>query len=249
MDCNSVTVINEAANTTTLFWIEMLGNALIVVLVAGLAYWFGLRTFFKQREHEQIMKRYLDEGVDRISGAVAEVFRVYFENHFTALRLVTQLKDLDEIEPSVKFHRLDLRNFEPAAYYKLIHLIGDPIVGFLADAMLSFVHSHSAFIEMEMRSVITRIHKKGIDEKVRKRALIPYEKDLKKNFVEFTRFADLMDELQMIAAILEKETTLTWADLGEFKNRIEIKESVKRMKQKYAEIQKIQTQQLSKINK
>lgn len=249
MDSNSVIVIKEAINMITTFGAGIISGLVtggFILLAAYIAYKGGLQTYFMKRQHEQIMKRYLEEGVDRVSSAVAEVSRVYVDNNLKALTILNNLRIYDRVGQLDKFERFDRRHLDPGVYYKISNLIGDNIIWHFIALFLSFVDVKTNVLDIDFLTTVAGISKDHIN---RKKTVEKIEKILGKDVETFGKFELLLDELQKIASILERATTLTWADLSEFKNRIEIKESVKRIKQRYAEIKKIQAQQMSKNNK
>ena len=84
MDSNSVIVVRESADMVTTILTQGIGALLtgtFVLLAAYIAYKSGLKAYFRKREHEQIIKRYLDEGIDRVLAGVNQALRVFVDNY------------------------------------------------------------------------------------------------------------------------------------------------------------------------
>ena len=64
--------------------------------------------------------------------------------------------------------------------------------------------------------------------------------ELKRRLKQDDKYRGIVKYLQEIASLLEKEKTLTWAKLNNFRNRREIIDIVKKAKEKYAEIKKLE---------
>jgi hypothetical protein len=249
MDSNTVNIITELGAALISGFFTLIGGILaggFVLLAAWVTYKYGLQTYFKKREHEQIMKRYLEKGVDRASEAVAEVLRVLLNNELKATTILNELRKYGVVNQPVEFERFNREHLGPESYYKIWELIGDNIIRDYITSLLGFVEATTYYLDIDFRKAIASVPQ----DRINKENKLNIIKGLiEEKFKVESEFELLFFELQRIASILERETTLTWADLSKFKNRIEIQKSVERMKQKYAEIKKIQTQQTSKNNK
>lgn len=250
MDTNSVIVIKEATNMITTFWPEIIGSVItgcFILLTAYFAYKFGLKSYFAQREHEYIMKRYIDEGVGQILDGVNRAFRIFSDNNANALMALGQLEmglaGFEGLTPKMDYHidRFGRGEMLRLPYYKLNHLLGDNIFSSSILKLFALVGSESAYLDVLLQFEIKDIVKGQANDAMKK--IEKLDSKLGASFDKVDRYRFIVDELQMIASILEKEKSLTWADLREFKNRPEIKESVKRSKRKFAELEKAKAKQ------
>jgi hypothetical protein len=205
-------------------------------LAALVAYYFGLRTYFKQREHEQIMKRYLDEGIDLVLAGINRAFRVFIDNHHKALNALKQVEEKQEVNAPVAFEVYDRHILEVTPYLKANRLIGDDIFGNVIGAFLGFVEGNRVLLENEFQQLRNIITEEGTQttltldsaiKEVRQRIDDAYKK--------YVKYFTLVGELQEITMALEKQKNLSWADLDNFKNRNDIKEIVKRLRECFKE--------------
>jgi len=239
MNFNIVYIIAELRETI-ISGLFVVGSFL---LGAWLAYKYGLQTYFKQQEHEQIIKRYLEKGIDRVSEGVAQALRVFIDNNLIARSILIQLQTDRKADLPVNFSRYERQYLELTAFYKIRYLVGDEIFLKAIHSLFSFVDTDSIFLNTEFRSFGAGIPKAGIDKEQRLEHLKEIEHLLDEAFDKSENYSFILSELQLIASILEKETSLGWAGLSQFKNRPDIRESVKRAKRKFAELKKPKDEQ------
>lgn len=247
MDSNSVIIIRETAEYgPAIFGAFVTG--LFLLLAAYIAYKCGLGTYFRRREHEQIIRRYLDEGIDRVLAGVNQAQRVFIDNHLKALKTLRQVEEGQKVNIPVMFETCGRHILESTPYNKINYLIGDQVFGLFIALFLGIIDGQSEVLEKEFQQLHHIITEKGTQatlspdltvEEVRVSLNVSYKKT-EKCFL-------LTDELQQLASILEKQTTLSWPALSQFKNLPEVKQSVKRLKKIYAEL-KAQSQQPTKNN-
>lgn len=241
MDSNSIIVVREATNMITTLGAEIIGGLVtggFILLTAYLTYKFGLQTYFKKREHEQILRRYLEEGFDRASASVEHALGVFNDNYRTALEIVREIKVDETVDHSVIFKRYEQRYFDAAPFLKVGRLIGDNIFWKSTQLLFAFVDGKHIFFEKDFRSAVEQV----LDGKI-EISTDDLLDETRKKLLEFCQEAKkyyyILAELQTIASVLEQETALSWADLSQFEGQPEIKESVKRMKLKFAELESI----------
>ena len=217
-------------------------SGLFLISTAFLAYKYGLQTYFRQREHELILKRYLAEGIDNILELTDRTSQVFLYNYFKASDMVGQLEALQKVDLSTKFRKAPtFPGFTP--FFKLVYLTGDEDLSQSFYDFLSFVNSESTYLDTNFRSLVSKAVNALRDNKDRttlenmsQEFSDVLKADLKKSYNKFMKYSYIFEELQQIASILEKETRLTWADLDKFKERGEIKQSVERIKKKRVEL-------------
>jgi hypothetical protein len=81
-------------------WIEFLEEmrpAFVSMLIALLTIWLGYRlgliAYFRRKEHEQIIQRYLEQGVDLISANIDHALSVFRENWSQSLWLLKEFRE------------------------------------------------------------------------------------------------------------------------------------------------------------
>lgn len=243
---NSVAVVREVSG----YWPEIISALIMGISVLGVAfigYFFGLRTYFKRREHELILKRYLDEGIDLLSELIDKASQVFLYNHKKANDIVSKLESLPEAYLStVKFRTIQAEpKFTP--YSKLTYLLGDNIFVLCVQSLLVFIDSQCDYLDSSFRSLALEAinilrDNRDEDSETLKAMYEEFAKTLKSQLDEdienFTEFSFIRTTFQKIALILEKETSLTWAYVSEFRNRNEIKQFVELVKKKDTEMKK-----------
>ena len=109
--------------------------SLLPVLVSiWLGYRLGLLTYFQKREHEQIIKRYLEQGVDLISSNVDHALGIFRENWALSLMLLREFRGSNKANISMrkesldrKFLMYDEKSFVVSPFYKIKSLVGDDV--------------------------------------------------------------------------------------------------------------------------
>ena len=104
-----------------------------VLVTALLGYWLGLRTYFKRKEHEQIIHRYLEQGVDLLSANLDHALSIFRENWAYSLRLLKEFRGTASTELLRKesyderFLRYEQKSFSIIPFYKVRSLVGEDI--------------------------------------------------------------------------------------------------------------------------
>jgi len=211
-------------------------TGVFILLGAYIAYKGGLQTYFKKREHEQIIKRYLEEGLDRASACFDHATGVFTDNYRTALHIVREIKVDEKVNlSSVNFRTSEQRYFDVTPWFKISHLVGDIIFWRLFQLFFAFVDAKTLWFDVDFRSTVAQV----LNGKItlpKEKLLDEIKNKLDEFYEESNKYTCILHELQIMASILEKETTITWSALSKFKNRPEIKESVEKLKQIFDEL-------------
>lgn len=238
MDSNNVIVLSESADILKTILTQGVGALLtstFVLLAAYIAYKSGLKAYFTKREHEQIIKRYLDEGIDRVLAGVDQVLRVFLDNYMKAVVILDQVRRNEEINISVEFQRFERQYLELAPYQKIAYLVGDQVFWLLIQKLLGFVDGNSAFLNTKLLNLV----KNGDGKITEGDTLEGIQEYLNSTFKKYQKYSLLVNELQQIASSLEKQTMLNWANLAQFKDLPEIRASLKKLSEIFeTELQK-----------
>lgn len=239
MDPNSVVIVREASGYGPVA-VGALITGTFILLAAFIGYKYGLRTYFRKREHEQIMKRYLEGGIDRAIVSIEHAVGVFTDNNRTALNVVRALKQkeaglrIEKKDYSPAFRKYEQQYFDCIPFVRVGRLIGDNIFWKAAQLLYAFVDGKSIWFENDFRMTVRDTVEDKID--ISPEALLDATgTKLKGYFEESKKYLYIFLELESIAEIFEKEPTLTWSKLDEFKNRSDIKNSVQTLKDKFAE--------------
>lgn len=233
MDANSVFVVREASGYGPVI-IGALITGIFILTAAIIAYKGGLYTYFRKREHEQIMKRYLEGGIDYASAAADHALGVFIDNYRAALHIVREIKigerpDLSAIE----FRTYEQKYFEIMPFRKIEYLVGNAIFWRSVQLLFAFVDGKSIWFDTDFPQAISKVYNGQIN--LSPEDFLNRIKDKLEQFHEESKkYHWILVALESIASILEKETSLTWAELDKFKNRPEIKDSVKKLKDEFA---------------
>lgn len=116
-------------------WVKLINESLRIVasLLAGLVLAYcGLRIYFRQKEHELVKQRYLDQCLDVVAGELEEITSVLLNNWARSLELVKELRDspgnFERNHLDQGFLPLRGSNFNHAAHHRLKILIKSQIV-------------------------------------------------------------------------------------------------------------------------
>ena len=97
-------------------------------LSAALAGWFAVQTYFRQREHELILSRYLEGGIDLLAAELQRVITIFNHNWARCLSVLAAFRDLeadfDIAELQKGFIDLESSNPNVVAHHRLFTLVG-----------------------------------------------------------------------------------------------------------------------------
>ncbi len=216
-----------------------LGDFFKIFIPAGLAYWFGCRQYLIRRDHEQITKRYLENGIDVILKGIEHALGVFRENLAHSLRILKTFRDKKNagISPSPEdyanncFLRYKQELFYTAPFYKLIQLCGKEAEIFhdQTQHLFAFVELATNFFQHDM-CVTLKEFVEGNRIKVDANILFDnYLKVVKDYSDKSQKYYDLINELQKIAFALETEP-IRYRNLKKFRDRQEIKQTLENVK-------------------
>lgn len=260
MDCNDVAITKQFITSLKPF-LEPFGGLILTFIAAILAYRYGLKMYFTQREHELISKRYIDDGIGQTINIIRHALSISMNNIIEARSVLGRFfgmgfgcgtiktKTGHMLKISFDFKRFSIGEIERIHRYKLDHLVGDIILSDIIDDFFVLLAVNSWYLDSiftaDIESIVNLLggkdgenksHRDVIREFLRK--LEEIEKELNKCNEDLLKYNFVIDYLQKIVWFLEKEKKLTWAKLDDFKNRPEIIHIVKKTKEKYAEIEK-----------
>lgn len=241
MDSNSVIFVHENTDMVTTILtqgVDALLTGVFVLLAACIAYKSGMKAYFTRREHEQIIKRYLDEGVDLVLGSVKQVLVVFLDNNLNAETILGQLQKNEETDLSVKFERFKRHILEFTPQLKITRLVGDNTVEELIGGLFGFIDGHTVFLNTTFLPTLKEANTIRTSRKDLLDVLKEMQNELDVFKQQFDKYFLLVDVLHQITSILERQTTFNWSNLDQFKNRPEIRASVERLKEIFkAELQ------------
>ncbi len=100
---------------------------IIPIILAFLAYLFGLKTYFRQKEYEMVRKRYLEEGIDLIAQESDRALSIFIYNWSRGLTVIKHFRDfgtkIDPLLYTSGFETLNINGLFIRPNYKLKLLI------------------------------------------------------------------------------------------------------------------------------
>ncbi len=235
MDANSIVVVREASG-----YGPAVITAFSILLAALFTSLYGLRAYFKKREHEQIMKRYLEEGIDRAMVSIEHAVGVFVDNNRTVWNVVRALQQkkagliIEKKDYSPAFRKYEQKYFYCTPFLKIQLLVGDIVFWKSTQLLYAFVDSESMLLEKDFSIAVKNVieDKKNISLE----ALLETTREKQTEYHKaHEKYLHILRELDLIAAILEKESNLTWSKLDEIKNRPDVKKSVQTLKDIFSE--------------
>lgn len=222
---------------TPSIWIEIIKSVSTLAAVAVGA-WIALRLYFRQKEYELLKARYLEGGIDVISGEVEHALGVVSHNWARCVTVVKAYRfeqthfDLEEL--SKGFLQLDASNFQRVAHHRVQALVGSPLVWEVFQLAMAYCSNADAKITGEIPDGIRMKLKTqeigASHEDVAKAA----HAELQKLHDGSHRYAALTKELQVLAIQLEGER-LSFKRLAKFRERKQVRATLSRLESEFRE--------------
>lgn len=216
----------------------LIAPLLASIFTAILTYLLTFHTISRKNEHEQIVRRYLEQGIDLLAANIDHASNTFNENYAHALGLLKEFRDTEKIGvPSRKeslereFLLYKPESFSAIPFYKIKSLVGDDIFWLKAQDFFVFIDSAYNFFERDLKLAIKTYYIDRNKIKVSAAELADnYMNEVKKLMDESFSFGDILMELQNIALILETDTSLTFKKLEKLKKDCRIIETLDRLK-------------------
>jgi hypothetical protein len=217
--------------------------ALPLILAAWFAACVGFRKYLKQRQyelierqHELILKRYLEDGIDHISLCYDHIMGAYKDNFREVVKAAHMITNNDFVIPreedyTISIRKYDMQYFDTTPFYKIRFLVGDTIFWNAMQIMIEFVDRTT--IRFKDFNLVIRDVMSGKPDSKKNALLTGISEELQKYDTESFKYAVILEELQRVAGLLEKETGKGWKELEHFKNRPDVMASVQRLKDKF----------------
>lgn len=119
------------------------------VAAAAIALWGAISMYFRQKEHELVQKRYLEEGIDVVIATAEAALNIYSHNWARCAEILKSFRDLQGIRPeelSTGFLPLVSSRFALTAHYRLNVVVASPEIWECFQLVLSFVQVSNAVL-------------------------------------------------------------------------------------------------------
>ena len=200
-------------------------SLLIPLLTIWLGYRLGLLTYFQKKEHEQIIKRYLEQGVDLISSNIDHALVTFSENWALSLRMLKEFRETNlanvpmrEESFNKEFLQYDSKSFSVSPYYKIKSLVGEDVFWESAQSVFSFVGNAYSFFENDLKFTIQAFYNPDVETAPYDKIFDTYSKKVHDLMEESYKFYKIVMELQNLAVALETKS-LSFKDLVAFKDK------------------------------
>lgn len=209
---------------------------LITLISIWLGYRLGLLTYFQKKEHDQIIQRYLEQGVDLISSNIDHALSVFSENWSLSLRMLKEFRETNSANVPMRkeaynreFLIYDTKSFSVSPYYKIKSLVGDDIFWESAQSLFAFVGSAYSFFENDLKLTIQAYYNPAVETASSDKIYECYVKKVRNLMEESYKYYKIVMELQNLAVGLETKP-LSFKDLVSFKDKPLSKTIVKRLR-------------------
>ena len=139
--------------------IDTLKPALLSILPALIAVWLGYRLgllgYLARKEHEKIVQRYLEAGIDLMSSNTDHALSIVSENFAHSLRLLNEFRSTEKTGLPVRkeslrnvFLKYETSSFSVTPFYRVKSITGDDIFGKLAGFYLLLSERHMISMRM-----------------------------------------------------------------------------------------------------
>jgi hypothetical protein len=219
---------------------DIVFKILLTLIGAGASAWLAINVFFRQREHELIIKRYLEGCIDLISGEIERQLAITNQNWSRSVALVGQYGELkgkfDFGEFSKGFLALSSGHLNIVAHGRLKTLVGCRSTHYWTTYLSAMATCTTAceFYASDVRDILKQYQARSAIETDKKR----YEfierlmMGIRRYHDEVGRYDSLVEELQVIGTILESKK-LSFTKLSRVKDSPLIAQSVARLKARY----------------
>lgn len=214
-----------------------MGGALLqsslALFAAALTAWFAVLTYFRQREHELILSRYLEGGLDLLAAEVERVSETFSHNWVRCLAILKSYRDLEDQfdveELSKGFLELQSSKHNIVAHHRLYTLTGArEYWDFYVKTMAYYTTANSVLVKeipevIRVKLTSDQMHKPHAE-------IVNHGFNVaKQQYDESHNYVQLVAELQILAAALESER-YQFKNLNKFRNKAEVQESLQRIK-------------------
>lgn len=212
-------------------------SSLLTALVSiWLGYRIGLLTYFQKKEHEQIIQRYLEQGVDLISSNMDHALTVFRENWSLSLRMLREFRETNSANIPMRkesynkeFIIYDSKSFSVSPYYKIKSLVGDDVFWESAQMLFAFVGNSYSFYENDLKLCIQAYYNPDVETSSFEEIYESYLEQVKNLNEESNKYYKIIMELQNLALELETKP-LSFKDINSFQNKQLSKNIVHRLR-------------------
>jgi len=177
------------------------------LLSIGIAAKLAISQYFKQREYELVLKRYLEGSVDLLAATLDEQFQNYKYNWSRAYVILKQFRDLkgnfDINKVDTNLREIECSKFNLVAQYRLDVIVGSQDLWAAYQLAFAFLQSANAFIADDFLAMLKIIDGKDIPDDKRKETVDSVAKKLNEQDDEYNKYVVILKYFHDIASLLE----------------------------------------------
>lgn len=211
----------------------------MALLAASLSAWFAIQTYYRQREYELILSRYLEGSLDLLAGELSNVSEIFSHNWARCLAIIKSYRDLEDdfdlSELNKGFIELQSSRHNPVAHQRLYTLTGThDYWRFCQEALAYFTSANSTLVH-EITEAIRAKLSTNIVNATHSQVVEHCFSHAKEQNDESHRYLALTDEYSFLSSVLESKR-YRFKTLKKFRNNAKVKESIQRIKTLYASL-------------
>jgi len=196
---------------------------------AALAYFH----YLKQREHELVRHRYLEEGLDALTASLQHALTIFQHNWSTALMLLKQFREYDHVQMRDvdlnAFLPLDLTKMDMTSVSRVSMLIGDQIVWQTVQSVFAFVVGANFDFKDDLARMIELVKDGQKNLAIPKeQAAEKYKTALDALQTDAGRYYKILGLLHSLVTIFERER-FTLKTVANFRNQADVQEIVRKL--------------------
>lgn len=212
----------------------------LTLLAISLTALFALITFYRQKEYELVLKRYLEGTLDLLAADLQQISAVFAHNWARTLAVIKSYRDtgddFDVLEFSDGYLEMEASNPNIVAHYKLHRLTGTMDYWSYYQKAIAFYATANSILTKEIPETIKlRITGERINSPHREIAESAFEIAREKE-EESHKYIRLISELQDLATSLESET-FTFKKIDKFKNNKNVKSLILSLEEAYKSLE------------
>lgn len=220
---------------------DVLLQVSLALLAAALAAGFAVHTYFRQREHELILSRYLEGSLDFLAAEVGNAYEIFSHNWARCLAIIKSYRDVEQQfdlgELSKDFLELKSGKHNIVAHHRLHTLTGTNDYWVAYQHAMAYFTSANSILVKEIPEAI-RV-KRTTDRMATSHAQIAEDafRHAKQQMDDAQRLhVPLISEFQALSVALESER-YRFKELNRFREKQEVKSSLERVRELVARIE------------
>lgn len=211
-------------------------SLLTALVIVWLGYRLGILAYFKRKEHDEIIKRYLESSIDLIASNVDETLSIFRDNWAHSLRLLKEFRETSKMKLPMRkesykerFSNYKPSSFSIAPFYRINLILDDKIIWESCQDLYAFVDNTYNFFENDLRLAIEAHQSDNVEIDDIDRFCDEYGKIIIDYNEKSKRYYIIIEVLRRISFYFETNS-IGYMQLKKLKNSVKIKDSLKILK-------------------